>query len=221
MLKVDLHCHTNFSYDSNIDPIELIKKCKEKGIDHLAITDHNVIGGAEKMKKLAPELIIVGEEISTTAGDIIGLFLTEWIPSRLSPEETIERIRAQKGLVYIPHAFDQFRAGIGLKVLNRIRNQIDIIEVFNSKTFVPAFDKKAYEYAMQYKLPMAAGSDTHQLNSLGNAYNEIGEFKTPLELREQLKKGKRIEKRTGLGVYLSSGLTAMKSYLKKDTVDHE
>ena len=108
MLKADLHVHSEYSPDSESSLVDIIEHCTAKGINCIAITDHNEIAGAIELKNIAPFTVIVGEEILSSSGEIIGLFLTEHIPAQLSAEETIRRIKDQGGLVLIPHPFDRY-----------------------------------------------------------------------------------------------------------------
>lgn len=215
MILADFHCHTKYSYDSDTSLEEAIRQCKEKGVQKIAITDHNTIEGALKAHQLAPEMIIIGEEISSTRGDIIGLFLRELVPEGLSARETATRIKAQGGLVYIPHPFDRIRAGIGEKGLEEIHDLIDIIEVFNGKTVFPSMNRKAWGYAKKHKFPMAAGSDSHQPGTIGETHNRIPDFQTPDELLQSLRQNKRTQEFLGLKVYVRSMWSLLKSLIRK------
>ena len=107
MYIVEFHCHTNFSKDSLTEPVDLVKAARRKGIDRLVITDHNSIGGARAAQALDPELVIVGEEILTTRGEILAAFVKEEIPARLSPQETIKRLKDQGAFISVSHPFDE------------------------------------------------------------------------------------------------------------------
>ncbi len=183
MMKIDFHVHTNSSLDSNIKPAELAEKAKELGIIP-AITDHNTV---ESWKKMKSAVFIPGEEIRATAGDVIGLFLTEEIASRLSFEETADRIREQGGLVYIPHMYDKTRHGCD----EGYAHLADIIEVFNGRC-IRAFNELAAETARNLDKPGAAGSDSHFLSEFGGTYTELPDFdiETPKEVLKALKKAK-------------------------------
>jgi len=198
-LKADLHIHTTFSGDSQNKPEDIIKRCLELGIDAVAITDHNEIEGALRTKEIAPIKVIVGEEILTTQGEIIGLFLKEKIPRFLSPEETITRIKLQGGLVYIPHPFDGIRAASSLetKVLLMLKPHIDAIEVLNARIILERDIKKARKFAEENGFPMGAGSDAHNIFEVGNAYVEMGGFETPSEFLEALRRGEIRGRRMG------------------------
>ena len=129
------------------------------------------------MQRTCPCRVIVAEEILTPHGEIMGMFLTETIPSRLSVEETISRIKAQDGLVCIPHPFDIIRRiGLGAKIIEQVLAQIDVIEVFNSRSPLPWNSTKARNFARKYGIPGSAGSDAHTLSEIGNAYIKMPEF---------------------------------------------
>lgn len=191
MIRADLHIHTCFSPDSQNRLEDIIKKCLEIGINCLAITDHNTIEGALRMKEIAPFPIIVGEEILTTKGEIIGFFLKEKIPKFLTPEETITRIKLQGGLVCIPHPFDGVRAASALEtsVLKRLAPHIDIIEVFNSRVILERDIKRAFKFAEEGGFLKSAGSDAHNLFEIGNAYVEMDEFDDVESFKEALRRG--------------------------------
>ncbi len=215
VVKTDLHCHTQASYDSNTKYEDLIRRCKKEGIDKIAITDHDTIKGALKLKKLAPDLIIVGQEVRCLKGDIIGLFLTEEISKNLSLREAAKEIKKQGGLVYIPHLFDRLRSGIGRKGFEKIKDLVDIIEVFNGKTFWPSINKKAWKLAKKNKIIMAAGSDSHQVETIGKTFNELESFKTPQEFLLNLKNAKRTEHFLGFKAYFRSLIAILKSLIRK------
>lgn len=198
MLKADLHVHTSYSPDSVSSPEKIIHRCLEIGINCLAITDHDSIAGALEVKRIAPFTVIIGEEVMTTRGEIIGFFLTEQIPPRLSPEETVARIKAQGGLVCIPHPCDRFRTQSRLRrhALERIMPDIDLIEVFNSRTLLLRDSACALKLAQSHRLPVTAGSDAHTLQEIGNAYVELPEFNDTDQFRLALGQGQILGHRT-------------------------
>ncbi len=191
MIKADLHIHTKYSVDCNISLEQIISRCLEIDINCLAVTDHNTIAGALRLKEMAPFPVIVGEEILTSSGEIIGLFLSEEIPSRLPVEETIFRIKTQGGLVCIPHPYDRLRLSV-------LRNQsiysiiphVDIIEVFNARDLAPNSSTKAWHITHKYGKLASAGSDAHTLSEIGNAYVEMPEFTGKNEFLLSLAQGK-------------------------------
>ena len=170
VVKVDMHVHTSCSPDSLIRIDDLLTTCDRKGIDCVAVIDHDTAEGALRLHEQAPSRIIVGEEIHTTAGEIAGLFLKETIQPWLSPLETIERIKEQGGLVYVPHPFDGMRSSV-LKeqALHEVWEKIDIVETFNSRSTFPWSNWKAEKFAREKGILAGAGSDAHSQYELGMA----------------------------------------------------
>ena len=191
MLKADLHIHTGYSMDCSTPLDKLIARCLEVGINCVAICDHGTAEGAIELKAIAPFPVIVAEEMLTPHGEIMGMFLKETIPSRLPVEETISRIRAQGGLVCIPHPFDRFRpSALDSNILEEIADQIDIIEVFNARVLPFQSQTGAQVFAQKYDLRQSAGSDAHTLSEIGNAYVEMPEFDGRDDFLQALAKGK-------------------------------
>lgn len=216
MIKADLHVHTEYSPDCNTPLARIIDRCRETGIDCLAISDHNTIEGALKMQKDAPFLVIVAEEVLTPHGEIMGMFLKENIPAGLSVAETISRIKAQGGLVAIPHPFDKFRqSALDSEITRGLAEQgeIDIIEVFNSRTPLYRSSAKAERFAKKYGIPGSAGSDAHTLQAIGNAYVEMPEFNGREDFLSALAGGTVFGHRTNPLVHISSVLARLKSKL--------
>jgi len=171
--KIDLHTHSILSYDGGISRQEYIDALEKKVLDYIAITDHNEIDFALKLSKEYPDKIIVGEEIMTDDGEIIGLFLNKLIPKHLSVKKTLDLIRDQNGLVYIPHPFDLMRAGLGKDLLKAHLSDIDIIETFNARAKLKMFDKSAKDFSIQNKLVSSSSTDAHIYLTLGRAYNVV------------------------------------------------
>lgn len=191
MIKADLHIHTTYSMDCAMTLEQIIARCLKIGINCLAITDHNTIAGALRMKEIAPFPIIVGEEILTSGGEIIGLFLSQEIPSKLSIEETISLIKAQDGLVCIPHPYDRLRLSMFRnQVFESIMPEVDIIEVFNARSLSPNSSARARHLVRKYDKLASAGSDAHTPSEIGNAYVEIPEFNGKDEFLASLAQGK-------------------------------
>lgn len=178
ILHADLHMHTLYSKDSKSSLEDIIARCLETGINCIAITDHNAIEGALRMKELAPFEVIPGEEILTPHGEIIGYFLKEWIPSNQPIEKVIEAIRAQDGIIGLPHPFDTLR---GLKNLSRadvyeLAKSVDVVEVFNARSLLPWDSGRAKRFAEKHGLPATAGSDAHSPREIGRTYVEMPPF---------------------------------------------
>jgi predicted metal-dependent phosphoesterase TrpH len=176
-----MHSHTMWSGDSTTTPDELEAAVRQSGIDVLCITDHNAIKGAVAMADRLPCRVIVGEELRTHAGEIIGLFLTEHIPFGISPRDAAARIREQGGVVYIPHPFDPLRNNLSAVALEALVEDglIDAIEVFNAKTSLPSLNAQARAFADRHGLAAGAGSDAHVPDALGAAYVEMNDFDGP------------------------------------------
>ena len=182
-IKIDLHCHTEASKDCKI-PIELFPKLlRDRQVRVQAITDHNEIWGAVKLKELIENnsnnekisiTVIVGEEISTKNGELIGIFLQERIEPGLSVDEIVERIQEQDGLVLLPHGFDPFkRWRLRTEARRRIAKDIDIVETFNAHVSRPYFNHRAVKWALKHSVIMSAGSDAHTVPKVGNAWVEV------------------------------------------------
>jgi predicted metal-dependent phosphoesterase TrpH len=198
-LRMDLHTHTLYSHDSLLKLEHYVEACVRKGINCVAVTDHNEIDGAKRLQKMAPFKVIIGEEIRTKDGEISGLFLKERIPPNLSAMETIRRIRSQGGLVYIPHPF---AAGVFMRlkrnVLEAVVDHVDIIEGWNSRGLLKADDQLAQDFAVRHRLPFAAGSDSHSRFELGSAYVEMKDFKTKKEMLKNIGQGILVGRKTNL-----------------------
>jgi predicted metal-dependent phosphoesterase TrpH len=200
--RVDLHTHTMYSYDSSL-PLEVaIAGWLEAGITCVAVTDHNTIAAARVLQEQAPLRIIVGEEIKTCEGEVIGLFLKEEIPPYLTPEATIERIHAQGGLVMVPHPFDRLRGSrLSATALLRVVERLDMLEVFNSRTTFPSDNRRAEAFARHHGLHMVVGSDSHTASELGRSYVEMPDFQTPQEFLTSLRAGRLVRRRSSLLVH--------------------
>ena len=184
---------------------KIIQICQKKGINCIALSDHGSIEGALKMKNIAPFYVIVAEEVLTTEGEIMGMFLQERVPSGLSMEESIQRIKAQGGLLCAQHPYDRFRAdALKAEVLERIVGQIDIVEVFNARNPLLRSSNQARVFADTHHLPCTAGSDAHAGYEIGNAYVELPDFKGRDDFLQALAHGKVYGHRTNLFSRLSS-----------------
>jgi hypothetical protein len=180
-VRVDCHLHTVASGDANLTLEQLAVRARHSGLDVACVTDHNETSAAIAAAALDLGVrIVVGEEIRTPDGDVIGLFLTERIPYVLPLAEVVARIRAQGGLVYVPHPFDRGRSSLGA-VLPRLCEQgdVDVVEVFNAKIADQALNDLAAALAAAYGLPGGAGSDAHDQDGVGAAYLEMPAFDGP------------------------------------------
>ena len=180
-VRVDCHLHTVASGDAVLTLEQLAERAGQTGLDVVCITDHNVTSAAvAAAERDLGVRIVVGEEIRTPDGDVIGLFLTERIPYVLPLAEVVGRIRAQGGLVYAPHPFDEARSSLS-RVLPGLCRQgaVDIVEVFNAKIADQGPNERAAALARAYALPGGAGSDAHDAPGVGAAYLEMPDFDGP------------------------------------------
>lgn len=175
-LRVDMHLHTSRSFDSLSDPDEVVRVAVARGLDRICVTDHNEISAALELKERYPDRVIVGEEVKTAEGvDIIGLYLRERIPKGTPARETCEWIRAQGGLVYVPHPFAGGKGGGGA-ILPRIEDLVDAVEGFNARIHRRSLNEKAVAWAAERGLALGAGSDAHTLREVGRGYVELPDF---------------------------------------------
>lgn len=190
MLKVEFHCHTIASSDSLTHPRDLVNTCRRKGIDRVIITDHNTIAGAWAAHRLDPELVIVGEEIATTRGEILAGFVSEEIPKGLSPAETIHRLKDQGAFISVSHPFDRWRSGGWQEDdLLEILSYVDAIEVYNSRCMLPRFNREAHKFAEKHNIAGTVGSDAHATFELGRSLMVLEQFEGPDELRKVIRAG--------------------------------
>jgi len=190
---VELHCHTHHSKDSLMHPRRLLTICQERGIDRVAITDHNTIHGALEAAAIEPQRTIVGEEIMTSEGELLAYFVKERVPPRLSPEETISLLRAQGAVISIAHPFDSLRTGAwDLPQLMEILPLVDAIETFNARNWSRRANRRAALFALEAGLLATAGSDAHTYMEVGRArmrlpgFNSVESFRLALANAEFL-----------------------------------
>jgi predicted metal-dependent phosphoesterase TrpH len=182
-VRVDLHTHTMWSGDSTTTPDEFAAAVEASGLDVVCITDHNAIEGARALQDRLACRVIVGEELRTAAGEIIGLFLTERLPAGISHLDAARAIRDQGGVVYVPHPFDPMRRNMRESALYELAEAdlIDAVEVLNAKTSLTSLNRRAAEFAAEFGIVGGAGSDGHVPDALGAAYVEMVGFDTPME----------------------------------------
>ena len=205
---VDLHCHTRASFDSLSDPVAVVKAAAKQGMTHLAITDHDRIEGALRARDAAPDglTVIIGEEIRTADGDLVAVFLERAVAPHRPARETIEEIRAQGGLVGIPHPFDRYRGSM-LKDprLEAIAGLVDWVEAHNARVVTGSGNERARRFAEETGLPGIAVSDAHSVLEVGVAYTALeGDPSTPEGLLAALTS---VELVPGRASYIVRGLT--------------
>jgi predicted metal-dependent phosphoesterase TrpH len=189
-----MHSHTMWSGDSTTTPDEIVAAVDEAGIDVLCITDHNAIKGAVDLVGRLSCRVVIGEELRTHAGEIIGLFLSERIPIGVQPAEAARAIRAQGGLVYIPHPFDPMRRNLDESALDALiaDGLVDAIEVINAKTSLKSLNQRAASVATAHLLAAGAGSDAHVPDAIGAAYVEMPDFDGPADFLDKLRLGRPV-----------------------------
>ncbi len=214
MIKADLHIHTCYSIDC-LTPLEkIVARCLELGINCVAVADHNTIAGALKLKRIAPFKVIVAEEIATTAGEVMGLFLREKVARGLSAQETISQIRSQGGLVAIPHPFGRsLSRHANILTSTEILSQVDIIEAFNSRTPFSDSIRRAGMLAKGYGKAASAGSDAHTLHEIGRAYVEMPEFDGPDDFLDSLAQGQIFGQKSSYSAHLASTWAKIRNHI--------
>ncbi len=190
-MKVDLHLHSHFSHDGQSSLEDLIARCKECGLDRIALTDHNTVEGAFTLARMAPQLAIVGEEIKTLEGEVIGLFITSRVPPYLPPEEVMDLIHGMGGLTYIAHPLDRHRANFSAERIAELADRIDIIETYNPWCDAAA-NQAAARLADGLGKVVATGSDSHAAHELGRSWMEMDAFRDPHDFLEKLRYARHV-----------------------------
>ena len=204
---VDLHMHTDWSHDCSIPASELLDHAEAIGLGGVAVTDHNVFGGALEAVELARGrklVVIPGEEVKTDGqGEVIGLFLHEEIPRGMSFGDTIAAIREQGGIVYLPHPFDRLHAIADPATLHRYVHEIDVLEVYNARLLRESFNDEALRFGRKYRLLQGAGSDAHVLQGVGTGAVRMRRFEGPEEFLLSLRTAEILRRPKSLA-YLQS-----------------
>jgi len=181
--------HTCFSHDAYQTPRELVVRARDVGLDRVAVTDHHTIDGALRARDIDPEHVIIGEEITARGGtDVIGLYLTKRIAPRLPLEQVVDEIRAQGGVVYLPHPFAYLRDA--RQRFERAATLVDIVEVWNSRAFYPLWNREAMEEVRARGIPEAGGSDAHFSAELGRALTVYPPFHDAATLKRVARQGR-------------------------------
>lgn len=189
MFKIDLHTHSSASPDGGIQPHEYEQLLKSKRLDFVAITDHNTIDLAKKMRELYGNKIIIGEEVDSVEGEIIGLFLKTLVAPGKSALETAADIKSQGGLVYVPHPFESFRRGLAEAALDNIKDLVDIVEVHNGRALFDNQGPKAATWARLHNKVAAASSDAHGHKGLFTTFTTVDKEPSVKNLVELLRFG--------------------------------
>jgi predicted metal-dependent phosphoesterase TrpH len=174
-------------------------RCRQLGLSPVFLTDHDRTDGARSLLDAGQAATVVGEEILTTEGELIGLFLKVPVPRRLSPEETVAAIKEQGGLVYLEHPYDTGRRNLREEAIERIAGQIDIVEVFNGRS-EPELNRRAEELRDTLGVPAGAGSDAHRLGEIGGVYVEMEEFEGAADFLAKLREARIVTRRGRLAL---------------------
>jgi hypothetical protein len=215
-MKIDLHCHTYYSKDALCPPRRLIRFAKKKGLDAIAITDHNTTKAWKEAQDEADKIglkLILGEEVKIkedgkTVGEILAYFIDKEInPIGKTAKEVIEEIKSQGGLAIIAHPYHWKKP---FKKLEECKNIADGIEVFNARSQSKKGNKKSLKFAEENNLPMTAGSDSHTPFEIGNAYIEVNANNIE-EAKDLIKNNKvRIKgKQTNPAIHFFAGLAKL------------
>jgi len=204
-LRVEFHCHTIFSKDSLTRPERLVHAARQKGLDRVIVTDHNNIDGALRARAIDPQLIIVGEEIMTDRGELLAAYVSEQIPARLTPQETIRRLREQGAFISVSHPFDEMRSGHWTPAdLLEILPLVDAIETFNSRCMNTEYNTKAQAFAREHNIPGTVGSDAHTAMELGRSSLLLDAFASGEELRHVIGQGRAQTRLSSPLIHLTS-----------------
>ncbi len=212
-----MHTHSEYSPDSRTPLTAQAAALKAAAIDVVCATDHNTIEGALRLREMADGFrVIVGQEISSRDGEIIGLFLEKPIPRDLSGEETIARIKDQGGVVSVPHPFSRNRMyHLRREALDRLWPQIDCLEIFNAREAFAADNRRAAAYALERGIPGAAGSDAHRTSEIGRAWTLVDDFTDQASFVEALRGGEVHGRLTGGAIHLATRYDVFRKWLAR------
>lgn len=213
--KVDLHTHSVASPDGGIDEKQYVHAIESGLVDYIAITDHNRIDFATRLWSILGDRIIIGEEIMTSSGEIIGLFLNKPVLAGLTPTETIKQIKDQGGIVYIPHPFETVRKGLHPAVLEDLVKEIDIVEVCNGRALLQNRSTEAVVWAKFNRKPGAAASDAHGVHGLGKTFTLLDEEPERKNLVGLIKSGKLITDRPGVRALLYPKINRLRKKIRR------
>lgn len=181
-----MHVHTAGSFDSRAEPEAVFRRCVQLGLEPVVITDHDTIAEAVRLRARHPGKVVVGQEVSTTAGEVIGLFLEQTIPAGLDLRAALTAIKEQDGLIYLEHPFDTRRRCLAPEAIEESAELIDIVEVFNGRS-TAVDNQRALGLQRTLGVAAGAGSDAHHLADIGSVYVELEDFSTASELLTALR----------------------------------
>ncbi len=193
MIRVDMHVHSAASFDCVVEPERMLARCRRIGLDRVFLTDHDTISAAVRMRERESRAVVVGQEISTADGELIGLFLERPVPRDLSADATADRIKEQGGLVYLEHAYDRARRCLRAEAIERIADRIDIVEVFNPRSGQEA-NGLAEDLCATLDAAAGAGSDAHRLQDIGCGFVEMEDFDGPQDFLCRLRRARVVRR---------------------------
>jgi predicted metal-dependent phosphoesterase TrpH len=216
-VKLDMHMHTEYSRDSRVVLSEFAALARKAGLNAVCVTDHDTIEGGLRLREMDTGLqVVVGEEITTGDGELVGLFLSKRVPPGLTAERSINLIHEQGGLAYVPHPFSRNRRRhLRKRILENVASKVDIVEVFNAREVASVSNVQALEFARAHDLPGGVGSDAHRRIEIGRAYVEIKPFSTPDELVIALREGKVTGTLTGFGIHVRTWYDIARKFLTR------
>lgn len=191
--RIDLHAHSAASFDCTVEPHLVARQCQTLGLEPVFLTDHDTVAGAEALRLESGRAVVTGQEITTSEGELIGLFLRRPVAAGATPTETALRIREQGGLVYLPHPLDPTRASLPAEAIDRLGGHIDVVEVFNGRSPAEA-NETAADLCRYLGAVAGAGSDAHSLEELGGVCVEIEEFDGPRDFLHKLERARIVRK---------------------------
>jgi predicted metal-dependent phosphoesterase TrpH len=216
-LRLDMHMHTEYSRDSRVSLSSFAELARKAQLNAVCITDHDTIEGGLRLRDMDTGLqVIVGEEITTADGELVGLYLKDKIPPGLSADRSIDLIHEQGGLAYVPHPFSRNRRRhLRRSALERLASKLDIVEVFNAREVASSSNVLALEFARAHDLPGGVGSDSHRPIEIGRAYVDIAPFVTPQDLVIALREGKVTGTLSGIGIHVRTWVDMGRKFMRK------
>lgn len=216
LILAEFHSHSNYSPDSLSTLEQIIKTCRAKGIGKIAITDHGRMAGSVKAHGMAPDLVVVSEEILTSEGEILGYFMTQEIPDGLPPLEVVKRLQDQGAFISVAHPFDPWRGCFWkLGTLEMLVPYLDGVEAFNARCFDQSYNEQAGAFASEHGLTWMVGSDAHTLPEIGRAVLELPDFNSAEELRQAVKTATFSGELSGKIVHLHSTVAKIVNKFRK------
>ncbi len=214
MLRVEFHTHTSFSKDSLVSPRALVEACGRRGIDRVVVTDHNTLDGARAAHDRDPQRVIIGEEIMTTAGELLAAYVSEVVPAGLTPQAAIDRLREQEAFISVSHPFDGLRKGGWSPAdLIQVSPLVDALEVFNSRCTLRSANQRAADFARERGLPGTVGSDAHTVWEIGRSILILQPFADAFQLREAVRRGAAYTRLSPPWIHLASRYARLRKWL--------